>query len=133
MAQLKSGSTVGGSNILLDVSNSVDASNIAANAVGSSEIAADAVGLSELSATGTASSSTYLRGDNTWATVDALPSQSGHSGKYLTNNGTNASWSTISTVFPFFKSDGTSDTITITNGTFPFYKADGSADNIGVS
>ena len=65
--------------------------------------------------------------------VDSLPSRTGHSGKYLTNNGTDASWSTISTVFPFFKSDGTSDTITITNGTFPFYKADGSADNIGVS
>ena len=113
--------------------NSITTSKIQDGVITIDDIGADAVGLSELSATGTASSSTYLRGDNTWATVDALPSQSGHSGKYLTNNGTNASWSTISTVFPFFKSDGTSDTITITNGTFPFYKADGSADNIGVS
>jgi len=48
MAQLKLGSTVGGSNILLDVANSVDATNIAANAVGSSEIVANAVGSSEL-------------------------------------------------------------------------------------
>lgn len=31
-----------------------------------------------------------------WATVDALPSQSGQSGKYLTTNGTSASWGTIS-------------------------------------
>ena len=35
------------------------------------DIGADAVGLSELSATGTASSTTYLRGDNSWATVSA--------------------------------------------------------------
>lgn len=32
-----------------------------------------------------------------WATVDALPSQTGNSGKYLTTNGTTASWSTIVT------------------------------------
>ena len=38
MAQLKSGSTVGGDNVLLDVANSVDASNIAANAVTDSEL-----------------------------------------------------------------------------------------------
>jgi len=68
----------------------------------------DTVGVTQLSATGTASSSTYLRGDNTWATVAA-------------------------TTFPFYKADGTSDTIAITSGTFPFYKADGTADNIGVS
>ena len=56
MAQLKSGSTVGGSNILLDVANSVDATNIAANAVGSSEIASDAVGSSEIVANAVGSS-----------------------------------------------------------------------------
>ncbi len=32
-----------------------------------------------------------------WGTVDALPSQTGNSGKYLTTNGTTASWSTIVT------------------------------------
>ena len=32
-----------------------------------------------------------------WATVDALPSQTGNSGKYLTTNGSAASWSTIVT------------------------------------
>ena len=31
-----------------------------------------------------------------WSTVDALPSQTGHSGEYLTTNGTAASWATIS-------------------------------------
>jgi hypothetical protein len=32
-----------------------------------------------------------------WATVDALPSQTGNAGKYLTTNGTASSWSTIVT------------------------------------
>jgi len=45
----------------------------------------------------------YLQADSTqadgvkWATVDALPSQTGNSGKYLTTNGTSASWATITT------------------------------------
>jgi hypothetical protein len=32
-----------------------------------------------------------------WASVDALPSQSGNSGKYLTTNGTAASWASVVT------------------------------------
>jgi hypothetical protein len=42
----------------------------------------------------------YLTTDGTdasWATVDALPSQDGQTGKYLTTDGTDASWSTITT------------------------------------
>ena len=45
----------------------------------------------------------YLKADSTtasglaWSTVDALPSQTGNSGKYLTTNGTSASWATIVT------------------------------------
>jgi hypothetical protein len=34
----------------------------------------------------------YLTGAGTWATVDALPSQTGHSGEFLTTNGTTPSW-----------------------------------------
>jgi hypothetical protein len=60
-------------------------------------IAVDAVDIAMLSATGTASSSTYLRGDNAWSTVDALPSQSGHAGKYLTTDASAASWATLDT------------------------------------
>lgn len=40
----------------------------------------------------------FLQGDGTWASVDALPSQSGQSGKFLTTDGTDASWATISAV-----------------------------------
>ena len=69
--------------------------------------ASDLGSLALISPSGTASASTFLRGDNAWVTM--------------------------ATVFPFYKADGSSDTITITNGQFPFFKADGSADNIGVS
>lgn len=60
-------------------------------------IAVDAVDIAMLSATGTAGSSTYLRGDNAWSTIDALPSQSGHAGKYLTTDASAASWATLDT------------------------------------
>lgn len=33
--------------------------------------------------------------DASWASVDALPSQTGNSGKFLTTNGTDASWATV--------------------------------------
>ena len=85
----------------------VTTTKMADDAVTSAKIADDAVTADKLSATGTASSSTYLRGD--------------------------MAWGTIPTVFPFFKANGSADNITITNGEFPFYKADGNADNIGVS
>ena len=50
---------------------STDADALASNAVTNVKVADDAIGVAELSATGTASSSTYLRGDNSWATVSA--------------------------------------------------------------
>jgi len=45
----------------------------------------------------------YLQADSStatglkWSAVDALPSQSGNTGKYLTTNGSTASWGTITT------------------------------------
>ena len=77
--------------------DAVTGAKIADNAIGNEHLEDDAVGIAELSASGTASSSTYLRGDNSWSTVDALPSQSGHNGKYLTTNGSAASWATLDT------------------------------------
>ena len=77
--------------------DAIGASQIAANAVGNSEMADDAVGVAELSATGTASATTYLRGDNAWSTVDALPTQNAAAtGKTLITDGTDASWQAIS-------------------------------------
>ena len=81
---------IGGSQPVAFITDSIDitsigtdavgADEIKANAVGNSEMADDAVGVAELSASGTASSSTYLRGDNSWATVDALPTQTSNAG-----------------------------------------------------
>lgn len=42
---------------------------LADNAITNAKMADDAVGVAELSATGTASASTFLRGDNSWATA----------------------------------------------------------------
>jgi len=55
----------------------VGVADLGANSVDSSELIDGSVDLSHLSATGTKSSSTYLRGDNSFATVSAGTSLSG--------------------------------------------------------
>lgn len=50
-----------------------------------------------------------------WAEVDALPSQSGQSGKYLTTNGTTASWADVPEELP--SQSGNSGKFLTTNGT----------------
>jgi len=77
--------------------NVVDTAHIKNNAVTNVKMADDAIGLDELSATGTPGSGNFLRGDNAWAAVDGLPSQSGNSGKFLTTDATDASWATLDT------------------------------------
>jgi hypothetical protein len=72
------GGTAGG-----DLTGTYPNPTVAAGAITSAKLADDAVTIPKLAATGTASSSTYLRGDNTWATI---PSSSGWS---LTGNATN--------------------------------------------
>jgi len=61
---------------------------IANNAVGSAEISDASIALADLSATGTKSSSTYLRGDNTWAAAPAATA-AGSTG-YVQFNSSNA-------------------------------------------
>ena len=53
----------------ITVSNSGATWTIDNDVITNAKMADDAIGIAELSATGTPSSSTYLRGDNTWATV----------------------------------------------------------------
>ena len=48
--------------------NSIDSEHYNDGSIDNAHLADDAVGVAELSATGTASSSTFLRGDNSWAT-----------------------------------------------------------------
>lgn len=71
---------IDGDNIQNDVINSehyaaasIDNEHLADDAVNSDEIADGAVDLAHLSASGTKSSSTYLRGDNTWAALSVGP------------------------------------------------------------
>ena len=45
---------------------------------------------------GSATSSTVLHGDNTWAAVSGLPTQTSNSGKVLITDGTDASWALYS-------------------------------------
>jgi len=68
------------------INGSTGASQIQDNTVSNAKVADDAIGVAELSATGTASSSTFLRGDNAWAT----PSGGGvtHLGTMTTTSGT---------------------------------------------
>ena len=47
--------------------DAIDSEHYAAGSIDNAHLADDAVGVAELSATGTASSSTFLRGDNSWA------------------------------------------------------------------
>ena len=46
--------------------NAIDSAELVAGSVDNAHLADDAVGIAELSATGTASSTTFLRGDNSW-------------------------------------------------------------------
>ncbi len=56
---------------------------LAADTVGNTQMADDAVGVAELSATGTASATTYLRGDNSWVANPAGLSDWSESGGSL--------------------------------------------------
>ena len=47
--------------------NGIDSEHYNDGSIDNAHLADDAVGVAELSATGTASSSTFLRGDNSWA------------------------------------------------------------------
>jgi len=49
--------------------NSIDSDSYVDGSIDNAHLADDAVGVAELSATGTASSSTFLRGDNSWTAV----------------------------------------------------------------
>ena len=64
--------------------NSIDSEHYNDGSIDNVHLADDAVGVDELSATGTASSSTFLRGDNSWATptdTNTVYTHPNHSGE----------------------------------------------------
>ena len=83
--------------------DAVTDAKLPANSVGNSEMKDDAVGVAELSATGTASSSTFLRGDNSWQAISTTPEgtavlSTGETGgtKFLREDGDNScSWQSV--------------------------------------
>ena len=86
----------------------ISAGGLPDNIITNAEMADDSVGIADLSATGTASSSTYLRGDNTWAAAGG--------GKIVAVKGaTKTEQFTISTVDTFTDITGLSITHTLAN------------------
>ena len=93
--------------------NSVTNAKMADDAVDSAEIADGAVDLVHMSSESVDEDNLYISnagsngqflskqtgntGGLTWADVDALPSQTSNSGKYLTTNGSAASWAVLDT------------------------------------
>jgi hypothetical protein len=79
-----------------------------------------AVPIGNITATGTSDSTTFLRGDGSWAipvSGSLLPTQIGNNGKVLTTDGTSLSWTTITsgTLLPI--QTGNSGKVLTTNGT----------------
>jgi hypothetical protein len=83
--------------------DSVDVAHIKSNAVTLAKIASQAVDEDNLYISNAGTNGQFLskqsgnNGGLTWADVDALPSQSGNNGKYLTTNGSAASWAVLDT------------------------------------
>ena len=66
IATTAAGATVTGTLTADLADNSIDSEHYVDASIDNAHLADDAVGVAELSATGTASSTTFLRGDNTW-------------------------------------------------------------------
>ena len=66
------------------------------NTIDNGTMADDSVGIAELSATGTASSSTFLRGDNSWAAVSGNPITVADCWRVNAHFASNTSYTTIS-------------------------------------
>jgi len=104
----------------IDITNNT----ISANAmVGSNGTTAGSAGI--VPAPAKADNTKFLKGDGTWATVDALPAQSGQSGKFLTTDGSTASWAEINTDIKLTDIASAGTNITFTTPTIDDYSIAG--------
>jgi hypothetical protein len=87
--------------------------------VTSLKLADDAVTLAKLATTGTPDGSKFLQDDMAWTTVDSLPSQTGESGKFLTTDGSDASWDAVAsaTLAPAFSACVNDATVSFSDAT----------------
>ena len=110
--------------------NVITISDIGPNAVGSSEMADDAIGLNELSATGTTNSSTFLRGDNTWAVPYAI-----QDGQLSQNNFTNDDHTKLNNIETAATADQTAAQIKthLENGIDSVHYVDRSVDAVHIA
>jgi hypothetical protein len=103
-----------------DSNGALPSASIGADAITQEKVADDAIGLNELSATGTPSSSTFLRGDNSWQTVTQTRVSGGTTG--LTPNTLTSGDVTLGGVLVAsnggtgLSSPGTSGNILVSNG-----------------
>lgn len=98
------------------------ASNIAGGALGSIpyQTAANTTGLLAIGNSGYVLTSNGSGNAPSWQQIDALPSQTGNDGKYLSTDGSVASWVTLD--LPTGGIVGTTDAQTLSNKTFTAYK-----------
>ena len=94
----------------------INSEHYAAASIDNEHLADDAVGVAELSATGTASSSTFLRGDNAWAAAGEITKST--SPPHLTTNpsgGVGTLWLRTTTGEMYCCTDATSNSNVWTN------------------
>ena len=80
---------------IIPADGSITSLKLADDAVTLAKMADDSVGVAELATTGTPTGAKFLQDDMAWTTVDSLPSQTSQSGKFLTTDGSAASWGTV--------------------------------------
>ena len=115
------------------VAGSIDNEHLADDAVDSDELASGAVDIDHLSATGTASSSTFLRGDNSWVTpTDTNTTYSVQDGELSEINFTSADHTKLNAIEASATADQTAgDILTlIEDGVDSVHYVDASIDNV---
>ncbi len=119
------------SNLIPD--DAIDSEHYVAGSIDNEHLANDAVGIDELSATGTASSSTFLRGDNSWVVpTDTNTTYSVQDGELSEINFTSADHTKLNAIEASATADQTAGEILtlIEDGIDSVHYVDASIDNV---